>query len=112
MMRRPLLIALIALTFGCASLPPPTLPANPPGCPVTVYRGAPPKDVEVTRLGDVFASCSKNDADSDCIRALQDEVCKLGGNVVYEVPKAPEPESDTSLRYGGVAGTTEDLSAR
>ncbi len=112
MIRHALPCSLLTLTFGCGSLPPPTLPANPPGCPVTVYRGAPPKGVEVTRLGDVFASCGKNDADSDCVRALQDEVCKLGGNVVYEVPKTPEAESDTSLRYVGVAGTTEDLSAR
>jgi hypothetical protein len=43
---------------------------------------------------------------------LQDEVCKLGGNIVVEVPEAPEPQSDSMLRYRGVAGTTEDPSAR
>ncbi len=103
---------LCASTLGCASLPPPKLPPKDAGCPVTVYRGALPQDVRATFLGDVVASCGKNDADSDCVRALQDEVCKLGGNVVYEVPKSPSQESDTLLRYTGRAGTTDDPANR
>ena len=90
--------------LACGSNPPPQMPPKPKGCDVTVYRGAPPEGVSVTRLGHVSAPCGKNDADSDCIRALQDEVCKLGGNVVYEVPDKPEQETDVMLRYDGVAG--------
>ncbi|HPY21040.1 MAG TPA: hypothetical protein PLM08_25330, partial [Polyangiaceae bacterium] len=92
-------LSALALCVGCAALPPPTLPPHPAGCPVTVYRVGVPKNVEFTTLGDVQAPCGKNDADSDCIRALQDEVCKLGGNIVVEVPEAPEPQSDSMLRY-------------
>lgn len=103
---------LCASALGCASLPPPNLPPKNAGCHVTVYRGALPEDVHATFLGDVTASCGKNDADSDCIRTLQDEVCKLGGNIVYEVPTSPSPESDTQLRYTGVAGTTDDPANR
>lgn len=98
-------VALLALcTLACSSGPPPKMAQRPKGCDVTVFRGALPEDVRATRLGEVSSPCGKNDADSDCIRALQDEVCKLGGNVVYEVPDQPEQQSDVMLRYEGVAG--------
>jgi len=101
-----LLPLLAAAGLGCESAPPPKMPTRAAGCEVTVYRGAVPHGTKVTRLSEVVASCGKNDADSDCIRALQDEVCKLGGDVVYEVPAEPKEESDTMLRYEGIAGTT------
>ncbi|PIE06054.1 MAG: hypothetical protein CSA75_01520 [Sorangium cellulosum] len=99
------------MVVGCASKPIPKLSAKPTGCQVTVYRGAMPEPITVTVLGDVAASCGKHDADSDCIRALQDEVCKLGGNVVFEVPEKAERETEMTLRYTGVAGAiSEDTS--
>ena len=106
MIMRPVtLVPLVVLAAaGCADPPPPKMPAKAKGCEVTVYRGAVPEGVNVTPLGEVVSDCGKNDADSDCIRALQNEVCKLGGNVVYEVPNAPEPVSDVMLRYEGIAG--------
>ena len=98
------LIVGLALTACGGYRPAPSFPASQPGCEVTLYRGGLPDGVRVDELGDVAASCGKDAADSDCIRALQDEVCKLGGDVVYEVPKSPEPESETMLRYRGLAG--------
>jgi hypothetical protein len=95
--------ALFALGCG-AERPRPSFPPRHPGCDVTVYRGGLPEKIVVDALGQVAASCGKDAADSDCIRALQNEVCKLGGDTVYEVPKSPEPESDTALRYVGFAG--------
>lgn len=100
-------IFLLGLAVGCSTTPPPKLPPRPAGCEVTVYRGGVPQGVTMRRLGEVVSSCGKNDADSDCIRSLQDEVCKLGGNLVYDVPDKPEPESDTMLRYTGVAATSD-----
>lgn len=105
-MRHGLSLFLAGITLlGCtADRPQPSFPPSDPGCDVTVYRGALPEGVQVDPLHEVATSCGKDAADSDCIRSLQDEVCKLGGDVVYEVPKAPEPESDTMLRYLGQAG--------
>ena len=101
-----LVLCAVFAAASCADPPPPKLPAKAKGCEVTVYRGAVPDGMKVTPLGEVVTDCGKNDADSDCIRALQDEVCKLGGDVVYEVPSAPEPQTDVMLRYEGIAGTT------
>ncbi len=56
---------------------------RPEGCDVHVYRDAPTTPAE--NIGPVDAVCALDVSDADCLRQLQDETCKLGGDLVWGV---------------------------
>ncbi len=60
-------------------------PSMPAGCDVQVFAHAPPMPLD--NIGTVSATCAENDSDDVCTRQLEDEVCKLGGDVVWGVDK-------------------------
>ncbi|MGA3121618.1 MAG: hypothetical protein ABSF69_12705 [Polyangiaceae bacterium] len=53
------------------------------GCPVQVFDEAPPMPTE--NIGPVSALCAEDDSHETCLRELEDQVCLLGGNVLWEV---------------------------
>jgi hypothetical protein len=53
------------------------------GCDVKVFHDAPTSPAE--NIGPVDATCSLDVSDADCLRQLQDETCRLGGDVVWGV---------------------------
>lgn len=71
--------------------PPSKYPPLPEGCKVQVFKDAP--RLETDNIGTVSASCGDTVSDEDCLRTLQDEVCKLGGDVVWGVPDKPTLEN-------------------
>jgi len=77
------------------------------GCAVRVFRDAPPIPTE--NVGAVAAVCSPGDSQGICLRELEDQVCMLGGDVLWQVD-GPAPE-DTSegrkLRMRGRAAHTK-----
>jgi|HubBroStandDraft_2_1064218.scaffolds.fasta_scaffold67504_2 hypothetical protein len=54
------------------------------GCAVQVFRDA-PVGVHTENIGPVEAICDQNDSEDVCLRELQDQVCLLGGDVVWQV---------------------------
>jgi hypothetical protein len=62
------------------------------GCNVSVFPGMPPMQVE--NVGPVTALCSPDDNRDVCLRELQDQVCLMGGDLVWQI-EGPAPE-DTS----------------
>lgn len=42
-------------------------------------------------IGPVSATCDENTSDTDCLRVLADEACKLGGDVVWGVGGLSRP---------------------
>jgi hypothetical protein len=53
------------------------------GCAVRVFTDAPPIPTE--NVGPVTASCAQDDSREVCLRVLEDEVCLLGGDVVWQL---------------------------
>jgi hypothetical protein len=53
------------------------------GCSVQVFDGAPPMAVE--NIGPVAALCDPDDSKEVCLRELEDQVCRVGGDVLWEV---------------------------
>jgi hypothetical protein len=63
------------------------------GCDVRVYSGAPPSS---ENIGPVTASCADDDSRDTCLRELEDQVCLLGGDMVWQVDgPVPEPDPNT-----------------
>ena len=53
------------------------------GCAVQVYAGTPP--IRTENIGPVTALCNEDDSQEVCERELQDQVCLLGGDVLWQV---------------------------
>lgn len=59
------------------------LPAREPGCDVQIFHEAP--SMKTANIGVVNASCDDRLPEADCLRRFKDEVCKLGGDIVWGV---------------------------
>jgi len=77
-------------------------PGRPDGCEVKVYPQTP--ETKVENIGPVSAHCGEDVAESDCLRTLKDQVCKLGGDVVWGVGD-PEHRDGKAHYYGRAAHT-------
>lgn len=78
-----------AWVMGCGGAPADArFPARPEGCDVQIVHEDAP-NVPTENIGRVSASCTDLTSDDDCYRTLKDQVCKLGGDVVWGVEPAP-----------------------
>jgi hypothetical protein len=84
-------------------------PALPEGCAVQVFPDAPGTPTD--NLGPVSARCSADISDADCLRTLKDQVCRLGGDVVWGVPAQPS-KTDAGSHYSGRAAHTKVTALR
>ena len=77
-------------------------PPRPEGCDVEVFHeDAPTRPTE--NIGPVSASCTDLVSDQDCLRTLKDQVCKLGGDVVWGVEGSPVVKADGRKHLSGRA---------
>jgi hypothetical protein len=83
-------------------------PKRPEGCDVKVFPSTP--DVPTENIGPVVARCDEDVPAADCLRTLKDQVCKMGGDVVWGVE---EPTKDLGkVRYDGRAARTKAPKAK
>jgi hypothetical protein len=78
-------------------------PPQERGCNVTVFEGVPP--FPTANIGTVVAWCPETDTREACMRELQDQVCLLGGNVLWEIegPTSQASSTGTKQRMRGRA---------
>lgn len=72
------------------------------GCAVQVFDQAPPTPTE--NVGPVSATCPEGDSSERCLRELEDQVCLLGGDVLWQV-EGPSPQGDHQHMSGRAAHT-------
>ena len=97
------LVACVAAVIACGGGGSSRFPSRPEGCPVQVFRDTPTAKVE--NIGPVWATCDDIVSKDACLRTLLDQVCKLGGDVVWGVDPEPVHEDD-KLKLAGRAGHT------
>jgi len=93
-----------AVLSGCGGTPsksPSLFPPRPEGCEVHLFHDSP--DAPTTNIGPVRARCGLDVADADCVRTLEDQVCKLGGDIVWGVSDKPQVEGDKNYWQGRAA---------
>ena len=87
-MRTSSFLVLATVLAGCSAPAKDTkYPARPEGCDVQVFHETP--SVMSDNIGPVTATCGGDVKDDDCMRTLEDQVCKLGGNIVWGVSDTP-----------------------
>jgi len=79
--------AVVAVGCGSETKNPGRFPPRPVGCDVLVFHDTP--SVPTHNVGSVDAVCGEDIKDQDCLQTLKDQVCKLGGDVVWGVAEQP-----------------------
>lgn len=77
--------------------------ARKEGCEVAISNEAP--GVMSDNIGPVRATCSTDVSDQDCLRTLKDEVCRLGGDLVWGVEPTPRMVNGKKQFSGRAAHT-------
>lgn len=81
-------------------------PPRPTGCRVALYHADKPGVSTWEDIGVAEATCSIDDGEGVCLRKLRSEACRLGGDIIYDVPRhALRPEERALLLRGTVAHT-------
>jgi hypothetical protein len=65
-----------------------------------VYKDVPA--VPTQNVGPVRAWCDRDDSKERCLRELEDQVCLLGGDVLWQV-EGPAMEGDRQFWHGRAA---------
>jgi hypothetical protein len=80
-------------------------PPQPRGCAVQVFQDAP---TQTRNIGPVTARCADTDSRDVCLRELEDQVCLLGGDVLWQVegPTPTATSTGTAQRMRGRASHT------
>ena len=106
---RSALILLLLLSFACASGSGAKrkYPPRRPGCALLVYHGLPDvtgwDDVGVAEVG-----CYLDESEVACLHRLRTEACRMGGDIIYDVPKKVlRPTERGMLFRARVAHTVE-----
>jgi len=106
----PLLLVALASCGGNAKIDP-HYPPRPEGCDVKVFRGK-VAGIVYDDIGRVDSICSNDMGRDNCIVELKNQTCKLGGDIVYDVPDEPEKPAPDKMRYTGRVAHTRIAGAR
>jgi hypothetical protein len=114
--RPPLIVALaiavpLALSATCATAPPNPnagkYPPRPSGCKIRVFHTPAPDVKEWDDLGVAHVDCYLDVGNVQCLQKLKMEACRLGGDMVYDVPKKPLRPTDQGMVYTGHVAHTK-----
>jgi hypothetical protein len=104
----PLLLMSLLVLQGLATCA--TTPANPnaakypprgKGCKVRVFYAAAPEVKEWDDLGMASVDCYLDVGAVQCLSRLRAEACRMGGDILYDVPKKALRPTDQGMSYRG-----------
>jgi hypothetical protein len=105
----PLAVALLLAT--CATAPPNPnagkYPPRPSGCKMRVFHTPAPEVKEWDDLGVAHVDCYLDVGNVQCLQRLKMEACRLGGDMIYDVPKKPLRPTDQGMVYTGHVAHTK-----
>jgi hypothetical protein len=107
--RSGLLAALAAGALGlaaatCATSQNPNAAKYPPrgrGCAVQVFHSAAPGVTTWDDLGIAHVDCPLDEGRVQCLERLREEACRMGGDILYDVPKKPMRPTEQGMVYAG-----------
>jgi hypothetical protein len=86
-------------------------PRRPPGCALQVFNGMPEMKVW-DDIGMLQVDCYLDESEVTCLNRMRTEACRMGGDIVYNVPKkALRPIERGMLYRVQVAHTRETKKA-
>ena len=92
--------ALAFVVAACSGSPArdPRYPRRAPGCALSVHRGLP--DVPVwDDLGVAKVDCYLDESEIACLGRLRTEACRMGGDILYNVPARASRPTERGMIY-------------
>lgn len=77
----------------------PHYPRRAPGCQLSMFYTAVPGVPAWDDLGVAEANCHISDSQTECLRLLRAEACRMGGDIIYNVPRRPYRPRDQVVQY-------------
>jgi hypothetical protein len=108
---RSLSVLALPLVLTCATVPSPNrgkYPSRPRGCKVRVFHTPAPEVKEWDDLGITQVDCTLDVGAAHCLQKLKMEACRLGGDILYDVPKKPLRPTDQGMVYAGQVAHTKE----
>ena len=82
-------------------------PRRPPGCPLQMFNGLP--EVKVyDDIGPVQVDCYLDESEVVCLSRLRTEACRMGGDIVYNIPKKASRPVERGMMYRAQVAHTRD----
>ncbi|HVY39280.1 MAG TPA: hypothetical protein VHM31_15155 [Polyangia bacterium] len=103
-------VALAAVALTCATTRNPNAAKYPPrgrGCSVRIFNGPAPDVKEWDDLGIARVDCPLDLGRLQCRQRLREEACRMGGDLLYDVPKKPARPSEQGMVYMGHVAHTK-----
>ena len=101
----------LAIPLGCATTAPnpnaAKYPPRPGSCKVRVFHTAFPDVKEWDDLGMARVDCPLDVGAVQCLKKLRMEACRMGGDLLYDVPKKPLRPSEQGMVYAGHVAHTK-----
>ena len=85
-------------------------PPRPEGCDVKVFHGK-VAGITYDDIGHVDSICGTDIGVEECLKELKNQTCKLGGDIVYDVPDEPNKPSPDKIKFTGRAAHTRAADA-
>jgi hypothetical protein len=108
MIRRSLLVFAFALAAACSgSSHSAKYPRRAPGCPLEMYNGLPQLKLW-DDIGPVEVGCYLDESEVACLSRLRTEACRMGGDIVYNVPKKALRPIERGMIYRAMVAHTRE----
>lgn len=107
----PTLALALALAMNCATTSNPNAakyPPRPGGCKVRVFHTPAPGVKEWDDLGVAHVDCPLDVGTVQCLKKLRMEACRMGGDILYDVPKKPLRPTEQGMVYTGHVAHTKE----
>jgi hypothetical protein len=82
-------------------------PRRAPGCPLQIYNGL-PEVKAYDDIGMVQADCYLDESEVVCLSRLRTEACRMGGDIVYNLPKKASRPVERGMVYRAQVAHTRD----
>ena len=110
----PIFALALALPMNCATTSPnpnaAKYPPRPGGCKVRVFHTPAPDVKEWDDLGMAHVDCPLDVGSVQCLKRLRMEACRMGGDIIYDVPKKPQRPTEQGMVYAGHVAHTKERS--
>jgi hypothetical protein len=88
------------LAAACASrAPAPRFPPRRPSCALSIFHTDLPTVPDWDDIGKVEVICHIDDTESTCFSRLRAEVCRMGGDIIYRLPRKVWRPSEQTEGY-------------
>jgi hypothetical protein len=102
----------LAIPVGCATSASSANAAKYPrrggNCRIRVFHTPVPDVKEWDDLGMAHVECQLDVGGVQCLRRLREEACRMGGDLLYDVPKKPMRPTEQGMVYAGHVAHTKE----